>query len=373
MSRSSSEEPESRGATDPFPDSGSDGSFETIRVCNHAEVVRIATDSTLFSSAVSRFLQVPNGLDGVEHARFRALVDRYFTPEAMLDFAPACRAVARDLVAGLPRDRAFDAVRDLGAPFAVRAQSAWLGWPIELERTLLNWLETRQEAARSGDPARNVEVAERFDSIIRSLIEPRRSSDGTRDVTDRLIHDESAGRPLDDAEIVSILRNWTGGDLGSIALAVGVVVHDLAADVELAVHLRGVAEDEPFDRHLEELLRRDDPFVASRRIATRNTEVAGERVAAGRRIALDWVAANRDPEVFPSPDRFDSDGNAAANLVYGIGPHACPGRPLARLELREITRALLGVARTLALAGSTVREKPPLGGYRSVPVRLGPS
>jgi cytochrome P450 len=370
-----SKNPDSRGTAHPIDVAAGavpGGSSGSIRVCKHAEVVRIATDPNHFSSAVSRFVQIPNGLDGVEHARFRALVDRYFTPEAMLVFAPACRAVARDLVAGLPRDRAFDAMRDLGAPFAVRAQSAWLGWPIELERTLLDWLETRQAAVRSGDPARNVEVAERFDSIIRSLIEPRRSSDGTRDVTDRLIHDESAGRPLEDAEIVSILRNWTGGDLGSIALAVGVIVHDLAADPDLAARLRGVTEDESFDRYLEEVLRRDDPFVASRRVTARGAVVAGERVAAGRRIALDWAAANRDAAVFPSPDRFDPDGNAARNLVYGIGPHACPGRPLARLELRELTRALLADAPELALAGSIVREELPLGGYRSVPVRLAP-
>ena len=72
------------------------------------------------------YLMVANGLDGDEHARFRALVDRYFTPAAMAEFAPACRAVARALVDRLPRDRPFDAVGDLGAPFAVRAQAAWL-------------------------------------------------------------------------------------------------------------------------------------------------------------------------------------------------------------------------------------------------------
>lgn len=185
-----------------------------------------------------------------------------------------------------------------------------------------------------------------------------------------MIHDESAGRPLEDAEIIPILRNWTGGDLGSIALAVGVIVHDLAGHADFATGLRGVTEDESFDRNLEEVLRRDDPFVASRRLATRDTDLAGKRVGAGQRLALDWAAANRDPELFPSPDRFDPDGNAATNLVYGIGPHACPGRPLARLELRELTRALLADAAALALAGPTVREEPPLGGYRSVPVRI---
>jgi cytochrome P450 len=348
------------GAAEPAP---------TVVVRGHAEVVRIAREPGLFSSAVSRYLQIPNGLDGAEHARFRALVDRYFTPEAMADFAPACRAVARGLVAALPRDRTFDAVRDLGAPFAVRAQSAWLGWPAELERPLLDWLDAKQEAVRSGDAAAGAAVAARFDAIVRSVVEPRRASNGSRDVTDRLVHDASAGRPLRDEELVSILRNWTGGDLGSIALAVGVVVHALAVRSGLAERLRAESADERFDAELEECLRLDDPFVASRRVATQGARVEGCPVAAGQRLALDWAAANRDDRVF-APGRFDPVAHAGANLVYGVGAHVCPGRPLARLELRELVRALLDAAPALAPAGDPVRETPPLGAFRSVPVRL---
>lgn len=342
----------------------------TITVCGHAEVVRVATDPTLFSSAVSRYLQVPNGLDGEEHARFRALVDRYFTPEAMAELAPACRAVARDAVAALPRDRPVDAVRDLGLPYAIRAASAWLGWPAELEEPLCAWLDDKQEAARSGDSARNAEVAARFDALILSLIEPRRAGDGRRDLTARLVHDTFAGRPLADAEIVSILRNWTGGDLGSIALSVGVVVHFLATHVDVAARLRDDPPAALTEAYLEEILRLDDPFVSSRRVATRDTEVGGLPVAAGQRLVLDWTAANRDPGVFRPPELFDPAANGATNLVYGRGPHACPGRPLARLVLREVTGALLGAAPALRLGGTPVRETPPLGGFRHVPILL---
>lgn len=336
-------------------------------VREHAEVARIARDPGLFSNAVSRFLQLPNGLDGAEHARFRALVDRYFTPEAMAGFELACRAVARDLVAALPRDRSFDAVGELGAPFAVRAQSAWLGWPVALERPLLEWLESRLEAARDTDPALSASVAERFDDIVRAIVAARREENDARDVTARLVRDTFLGRALREEEVVSILRNWTGGDLGSIALAAGVIVHALATRAGFPGRLRDEASDESFDLVLEECLRLDDPFVASRRVATREAEACGHRIVAGQRLALDWAAANRDPAVF-APDAFDPCGHAAANLVYGIGPHVCPGRPLARLELRELVRALLAAAPAIALAGEPVRESPPHGGYRSVPV-----
>ena len=71
------------------------------------------------------------------------------------------------------------------------------------------------------------EVAERFDQMIRELLETRRTAPAT-DVTGELLGDRVDGRPLTTEEIVSILRNWTAGDLGSLATSVGVLVHFLA-------------------------------------------------------------------------------------------------------------------------------------------------
>ncbi len=342
---------------------------DAVTVSGHAEVVRVATDPVRFSNAASRFLQIPNGLDGAEHDRFRALVDRYFTPGALAEFEPACRRVACELTGAICPGEVFDAVGGLGGRFAVRAQVAWLGWTPALEEPLLEWLKDKFESMRSGDPALAEDAARRFDALVLPLLEERRDSDGSRDVTDRLLHDTSAGRPLTDAEVVSILRNWTGGDLASIAQCVGVIVHDLAAHASIDRRLRDESSDPRFDEGLEELLRRNDPFTSSRRVATCPVEAGGSRVRTGQRVTLDWRAANRDPGVFRDPDAFDPHGNSAHNLVYGVGPHVCPGRPLVRMELRELVRALHSDFRRLVLAGAPVEERPPMGGFRSVPVR----
>lgn len=342
----------------------------------HDDVRAAAEDPATFSSAVSRFLQIPNGLDGAEHARFRPLVDSFFTPERMAALEPALQEVASSLVAALPRGRAVDAVEEIGATYAVRATCAWLGWPPAIEAELLQWMRVNHSASRSGELRRTTEVAEWFDRIISALTDARRAAedapdDAPDDVTAELTRATLDGVPLRDEEIVSILRNWTAGDLASMALCVGVVVRHLAdhPDVQLAVRDRA-DDDAALDRAVDEILRIDDPFVSNRRVATREVTVGDQTIAAGDVVVLSWTAANRDPERFGDPDAFRPEDNAPHNLVYGAGPHVCPGRPLATLELRVLLRELLAATRWIEPAGETEREVPPLGGHRSAPVSL---
>ncbi len=130
-----------------------------------------------------------------------------------------------------PRGASVEAVGEIGAAFAVRAQSVWLGWPSDLEGRLLRWIEDNHAATRSGDPARTAQVAEEFDDIIRSVLAQRRANT-VPDVTGELLRVRVHGRELADAEFVSVLRKWTGGDLGSIALCVGVLVQHLIEPAE---------------------------------------------------------------------------------------------------------------------------------------------
>ena len=192
---------------------------------SHADVAAAALDHATFSSTVSGHLQVPNGMDGSQHTSFRAVVDRYFTPERMQALEPTIQQVAADVVAQLEVPGQIDAVQ-LGARFAVRAQSAWLGWPPELEDVLLAWMGDHHAATRSGDRSRTAGTAHRFDAIVRSLTQLRRDAGAGApdDVTTELVRDHVDGRPLADEEIVSILRNWTGGDLGSMALSAVTIV-----------------------------------------------------------------------------------------------------------------------------------------------------
>jgi cytochrome P450 len=345
-------------------------------VCRHADVVAVAHDPETFSNASSRFLQVPNGTDGEEHREWRRLLDPFFAADRLAPLVPRLEQIAAALVeTALTRSaegRTVCAVRDLGARYAVRAQSAWLGWPSHLEDELLAWIGDNYEATRSGDLERTASVARRFDDIVRRLVMERRVAGRCviNDVTAELTRLRGPdGLTLTDDVLVSILRNWTGGDLGSLALCTGVIVHWLASDPARQDEWR-VLDDDALDAAIDEVLRIDDPFVTSRRVATRDATVGGESYASGERLHLDWAVANRDPEQFGDPDAYDPERNRPHNLVWGTGVHVCPGRPLATMELRVLTRVLLDGVTRLTLDGDrpSVRLDPPGGGWRRVPV-----
>lgn len=348
---------------------------DVVRATGHPEVLDVVTDPARFSSAVSRFLQVPNGLDGAEHRTFRTLIDRYFTPERLAALEPACREVARALVAELPRGRAVDFTGDLGTRYAVRVMLAWLGWPSELEGELVAWVADNAAATRSGELERTRAVAGQYDDIIGRVLRPRwdRRDEPARDVTDELLRERVDGQLLSRAQLVSILRNWTGGDLGSMALCIGVVGHQMAANPDIEADVRRRRPDAArLDAAIDECLRIDDPFVSNRRVATVDAVVGGCPVHAGDRVLVDWTAANRDERVFPDPDGYAPEANAPHNLVYGAGPHVCPGRGLATLELRVLLEELLDATADLALDPdeAPVRAMRPLGGWATSPVVL---
>lgn len=340
-------------------------SDEPRRITAHAEVRRVAHDTATYSHAPSRHLQIPHGLDGAEHAAARRVLEPFFAPAALDALEPQLAEIAASLVDEY-LDGVFDAVGDLGCRYAARAQSAWLGWDGDVEARLRRWMPEHRDAARRADPDAHAAVAASFDAIIRDVIADRRAAHGC-DLTSLLmaVHWDG-GRRITDDEVVSVLRNWTGGDLVSIALCAGVVLHAVASRPGAADDLRG-ASDAVLDAAIDEMLRLDDPFVSNRRVAIRPDVVGGCPVHTGDVVVLDWRAANRDPAVFA--DRFDPVGHAAANLVYGTGPHACPGRSLATRELRHLLRAVLAAGRP-ELAAPGEREEPPLAGWRTLPVRV---
>jgi len=342
----------------------------------HAEVVAAARDPETFSSAAGSHRAIPNSLDGVEHAAYRAVVDRYLTASAVAAQEPQCRAHAATIVDALPRGSTVDAVAELGTPFAVRTQAAWLGWPPDIEGELVDWMADNFAATRSSDRARTAKVAAGFDALVGRQVRLRREAEETAppDVTTRLLHETVHGRPLTDAEVVSILRNWTAGDLGSLAACLGVLVHRLATHPDRQDVTRdrvARAEHDAIETAIEEVLRIDDPFIANRRRTTREAQIGGRAIPAGDRVLLNWTAANRDRLVFGDPDQFRPDQNAPQNLVFGTGPHVCPGRALTLMELRvALTELLARTERLLPADEAPVRERPPVSGWARLPIVL---
>lgn len=342
-----------------------------VTLFRHADVVAAASDPAIFSSAASGRRIVPNSLDGSEHAAFRAIIDPFFTPERMRAIEPRVRRIADEIVDALPRGATVDVVAGIGYPFAVRAQADWLGWQ-GIEERLLAWMRENHDATRSGDRSRTAAVAAAFDEMVLAQVRLRRErgSAAPNDPTTELLSVVMNGELLADADTVSILRNWTAGDLGSMAAALGVVVHFLATHPDVQDALRSGSGH--MAAAIDEMLRIDDPFLVNRRVTTVATRVAGYDLEPGTRVYLNWTSANRDEAVFPDPDTYRPEAHARHNLVYGTGIHVCPGRPLATMELVVAVQTLLDATARIELApdAEPVRETYPLGGWQQVPVRL---
>lgn len=309
-------------------------------VFRHEDVVAILEDHNTFSNTVSRHLNVPNGMDPPEHTRFREIIDRYFTAELVDAFEPECRRIARDLVDALPRGERAKVMSEFAEVFALQVQSAYLGWPAEVHEPLRAWTKKNREATLAQDRTALAAVAVEFDTHITALLEARRDAAAAPDdLTTRLLTERVEGRPLSDEEIVSILRNWTVGELGTIAASVGIVAHYLAANPAVQQLLR----DDPtqIGAAVDEILRIHPPLIANRRVTTTSARVGGRDLGPGERLTVMWASANRDERVFGDPDEFRLDRDPADNLLYGAGIHVCPGAPLARMELRVLTEELL--------------------------------
>lgn len=214
------------------------------------------------------------------------------------------------------------------------------------------------------------EIAREFEGFIDDMLEARLDAGAGPevDVTAALMHDKVWGRTLSNEEIASILRNWTVGEIGTISAAVGILAHHLAHHVELQNRLR--AEPPLLLAAIDEILRIHGPLVANRRVATRPAEIGGRRIAAGERITLMWIAANRDGRVFENPATVQLDRDPTHNLLYGAGVHVCPGAPLARMELRIVMEELL--ARTTGIEPKPgevpVNAAYPASGFVNLPI-----
>lgn len=345
-----------------------DGHWAVLR---HAEVVRVLDDHETFSNVVSRRPSVPNGMDPPEHTAYRAIVDHYFSSERMAAFEPVCRAIAAELWSAVPRGRDVDVMEQFAEPFANHVQCAFMGWPASLREPLREWTRRNQAATRAQDREAMATVATEFDGYIREQLDERRAagSDAPDDPTTDLLRETVHGRPLTDDEIVSIVRNWTVGELGTIAASVGIIVHHLATEPATVEQLR--ADPSVLERASDEILRIHAPLVANRRRTTRDVRLGGRDLPSGAIVLVVWASANRDESVMGDPDAFRLDRVPDDNLLYGRGLHRCPGAPLARLELRVVLEEILGATSSIELgAGEPSRGGYPASGFTHLPVSV---
>lgn len=338
----------------------------------HADVKQVLLDHQRFSNQVSRHISVPNGMDPPEHTPFRQLIEPYFNEQRVAWFKPLCRAIADELAQELQGKEQVELMADFALPFALRAQCAFMGWPQALQQPLGEWARKNQQATLEQDRTELAQLAAGFETIVAEQLAARRAPDHVAgaDITSELMQEQVNGRTLTDAEIASILRNWTVGEVGTLASAIGILAHYLAGDATLQQQLREQPQRLYYAN--DEIQRMHNPLLENRRRATCPVELGGRKIGQDERVYLNWVAANRDPAVFAQPDQFSWERNEQDNLLYGAGVHVCPGAPMARMELVEVMDSLLQHSSKLQLAAdkTPVLAHYPATGYAELWVTL---
>jgi cytochrome P450 len=312
-----------------------------------------------------------------DHTRYRKLVTRVFTMRAVERLRERTEEIADGLLDDLERraDGPVDLVEAYCAVLPVTVIAEVLGVP-EGERGRV--LDFGSAAAPSLDLGLGFR---RYRSVAQALA---RFDEWLGDHLARLRRD-----PGDNllSQLVAAREDGQGLSETELKATAGLV---LAAGFETTVNLLGngiaLLHDHPDERVrvvaaptlwptvVEEALRLDPPVLLTARMAVRDTELAGRPVRAGSMVSAILGGANRDPEVFEDPLRFDvARTNAREHIAFSAGRHHCLGAQLARMEGEVGLRAIWDRFPDLRLEpGARRRETRILRGFATLPATLRP-
>ena len=310
-------------------------------------------------------------VDPPEHDRTRAVMMRTLSARAVNELDNAFRAEARAMVGALATGDKIDAVDRLSTAYPLKVFPDAVGLADGDRENLLIYANMvfnalgpdnaiRQKALADAAPIQ-AWIAER---CARASLAPGGFGAAIYGaVDDGEISEEEAGL---------LVRSLLSAGIDTTVGGLGVLLLCLAQNPEQYALLR---EDPRLRRNaFEEALRVQSPIHTFCRTAAIDTEVSGVPIKEGDKILCVLWSANTDPAHWDNPDAFDVRRPAAGHLGFGIGPHACVGRQVARLEAQAVLDALCDKIAAIELAGAPVfRPGNALIVLASLPLRLHPA
>jgi cytochrome P450 len=313
--------------------------------------------------------------DPPRHDRLKALVQRGFTPKRAVEHTDRMREIINlvyDRALDRHPDGKIDLVQDVGFYVPSMVIGDMLGVPREDAEQLVKWTNgtTAFEDPRLvPDLGVLMQTLQEFIVYVNAMVEDRRANP-TDDLTTAFIEAEVDGERLEHEEVLMFffLLMVAGNDSTRSVFTSG--MKNLLEDPEQMQLVACGAV--PVEQVVEEFVRFNPAFSYMRRTATCDTELAGQPIAAGEKLAMWYVSGNRDPAVFDEPNRFDVRREPNPHQGFGGGGrHFCLGAGLARLELRLWIEETLRRFPGLALAGESTRLSSTfLNQYRTMPVSL---
>lgn len=366
-----------------------------VSIFRYADVQTLLRDHELFSNDFSELFDPPPEIralgdpgppsmlatDPPVHTRLRSLVNKAFTPRIVRRLEPRLRDVARQLLDEALAAREVDLVQALTYPLPVVAIAEIIGVPGEDREQFKVWSDQAVRSLGQGlfappsleDIRAQVAVRDEMHAYFARLAEKRRR-DPQDDLLTGLVQAEHEGSKLGQDEMLSMLvLLLVAGNETTTTLIGNAVLALLEHPGELA-RLR--ADGALVPRAVDEVLRFSSPVQFDPRRVTRDTEMAGLKLARND-LVLGWIgSANRDESVFETPERFDVGREKNPHIAFGFGTHHCLGHNLARLEARVALEVLLEKTASFERSDAEplpLHASPVFLGYTRLPLRLTPA
>lgn len=352
-------------------------------VTRRADVHRVLSEYKTFSSeggTAIAMLDAPDPAAGImmhssdppRHRAFRDQIGKPFSPREVPAYADFVRSFVRKAIEPARDGGAWDVAESfVRLPMAVGGRM--MGLPeadidplLRLAYASLAPEDPRynkQGAGSSTAVSAHYEIIGYFTSCISS-----RRRNPSDDLISYLIDAEIAGRRMTDAELLS---NCLSVLLGAVVTTSHVINATMIALTELGDGEGRWADSMAANSAVEEALRWSSPVLHFMRRARHDTEIRGQKIAAGDAVTA-WIAsANRDENAFERPYDLDFTRTPNRHLAFGSGPHLCVGSHLARLMLRISFEELSASIETFELADAPVHlVSNEIAGVVSLPLRI---
>ena len=315
------------------------------------------------------------GMDPPKHDRLKALFQRGFTPKRIAEHEDRIRAITCGVLDRLAGRESCDLVSEVAQPVVARVIGSFMGISPQDDQM---WADMMNSTLAAVDPDVNpdgvdavaTEVLPKIFASCQKLIAERRANP-TDDLTSVLVHAEIDGEGLEEHEIVMgfFLLMAAGNDSTKATYCSG--MRALMEDEEQ----RQLVLDDPslIPDAVEEALRMFPAFAHFGRTTTRDTELAGQKIKAGEKVAMWYPSSNRDETRYENPDVFDLRRKAEHQAFGAGGRHFCLGTALARLELRILIEETLERYPRMQIAERPrYVESAFANQLKTLPVRLGP-
>ena len=309
--------------------------------------------------------------DPPRHTNLRAIVNRSFTSRVMKQMEPDIETVVDQLLDDIDVAQPVDIAEALTIPLPVALISHFMGIPFERKDDFKRWSDslTATGTAKTMEE-RMPDIIEMMDFFRDEIPKRRRSPDD--DLISKIVATNIDGEGLAEEVIVGYCQLLLIAGNETTTNLLSNLLHYIADHPDVWQALR--QDPSKIGNAIEECLRFDPPVHWISRIALKDAEFHGQKVARGDAVFTVLASANRDPDHYADPDSFRLDRNRSDHHTFGHGIHFCIGAPLARMEAQH---ALIGMLRrfaTVAHAPDAANERTHssmLRGYHHLWLELG--